>query len=981
MKNLKRALSFALASVMLVGMMVVGAGAASFNDAEDIQHTEAVNSMVALGLIGGRPNGDFDPTATITRAEMAKLVCVAMNGGRDPQLDGECQFEDVKAVNHWASGYIQYCVNMGYANGRSATVFDPDAPITAQEAAKMMLNAIGYNTEFEGFTGAGWGNRVDSVANNKALYKDVMLLTTNKLSRDDAAQIVWNALDANMVKYDYLITTVNGQIQTKAVAEDKVPTIDILRERFDIQNDEGYLTKVTYNSAKKEYNYTVTVARATSATATDLVISSTQDFTGLYGDKVKVLWKPQSNGSNEKTLYGIYSISGDVITTLKGDISGTDSGAAESFKTGGVKYTLGQTYNSTVAYIGTDTTNAANQTTLGALSATNAATFKFIDENSDGDYDYAVATLTTVGKVTYVGTSTATVGGASYDLKDDVSEYYNGMAKDDFAVITPDPFTDTVSIAKADVITGKITAVKDTSTVQVDGEWYKKDTSCSALGAANIGSTYKLAVVGGYYYNAAITNEAGVSDDVLYISAADEVESTLGTNTIKAKAWFTDGSSKVITVSKIEDTKLTGTDANDRAALADDTLPNYTGNYTGNKLAVGAMYRYSKNSDGNYTLYYLAATNDVTKAGYKYYEQNNSGSTGFDASEDKIAVQGGSNFTIADDAVIFVQTSKAGKRDVKVVSGKAIKTWNANVDVFGAAQVLASDVNGFKTVRVATVVSSTLTAISGTATLNYGYVTADTYLTTNSDDDKVVRVTVWTKDGEQTVDVRTIGVGGTDVSNSTALNDTTGLKKGCFIAYELDTDGNAVKARPFGLQAAVTGMTEDGKIVALSDDGTRASANDYKVDSDTIYVYINSADKKGIEGGSLQQASETAIEDLYVPNVVVANDVDVALAAGDTLKVVFVDAANNMKGSDVELDTVDAVITAASISNKTATVASGKTVTQVLTATSTVFDNVLGAQVLNTAGAVQTGGTTVTTNMVLRLVGTNGSVANLTITV
>ena len=42
MRNLKRALSLALASVMLMGMMVVGSSAASYPDVDDQDHVEAI---------------------------------------------------------------------------------------------------------------------------------------------------------------------------------------------------------------------------------------------------------------------------------------------------------------------------------------------------------------------------------------------------------------------------------------------------------------------------------------------------------------------------------------------------------------------------------------------------------------------------------------------------------------------------------------------------------------------------------------------------------------------------------------------------------------------------------------------------------------------------------------------------------------------------------------------------------------------------
>ena len=54
MRNLKRALSLALAAIMLVGMMVVSASAASYNnitDKDEIVNKDAVSMLVSLGII------------------------------------------------------------------------------------------------------------------------------------------------------------------------------------------------------------------------------------------------------------------------------------------------------------------------------------------------------------------------------------------------------------------------------------------------------------------------------------------------------------------------------------------------------------------------------------------------------------------------------------------------------------------------------------------------------------------------------------------------------------------------------------------------------------------------------------------------------------------------------------------------------------------------------------------------------------------
>ena len=66
MRNLKRALSLTLASVMLLGMMVVGAGAAGFPDvADDNDNVEAIEVLQAIEVMVG--NAD---TGKIGRAHV-----------------------------------------------------------------------------------------------------------------------------------------------------------------------------------------------------------------------------------------------------------------------------------------------------------------------------------------------------------------------------------------------------------------------------------------------------------------------------------------------------------------------------------------------------------------------------------------------------------------------------------------------------------------------------------------------------------------------------------------------------------------------------------------------------------------------------------------------------------------------------------------------------------------------------------------------
>ena len=173
MRNLKRVLGLALAAVMVMSMMVVGASAASyddFSDKDEIVNKEAVQMLVELGVINGKDDGSYDPTGIITRGEMAKIICVVLNKGQDPNLGTVASYSYTDTVNHWAAGYIEYCTQLGIVAGDGTGNFNPNATVTGSEAAKMLLVAAGYDASIEGFTGANWTVATNVRANQVGLY-------------------------------------------------------------------------------------------------------------------------------------------------------------------------------------------------------------------------------------------------------------------------------------------------------------------------------------------------------------------------------------------------------------------------------------------------------------------------------------------------------------------------------------------------------------------------------------------------------------------------------------------------------------------------------------------------------------------------------------------------------------------------------------------------------------------------------------------
>ena len=216
MSNLKKVLSVGLASTMVMGMVATSAAAATydkFSDKEDIVNKEAVSMVTELGIIAGLTDGSYAPKQNIDRASFARLVCVALNGGKEPNL-GNLKTTFTDTQGNWAEKYIAYCVQQGIIAGKGNNTFAPAANVTGSEAAKMLLVALGYNATYEKIGGATWQVTTDVLANKAGLYKDLEgMNTSDPLTRDNAAQMIYNTLNATMVKYEMVPgISANGQV-------------------------------------------------------------------------------------------------------------------------------------------------------------------------------------------------------------------------------------------------------------------------------------------------------------------------------------------------------------------------------------------------------------------------------------------------------------------------------------------------------------------------------------------------------------------------------------------------------------------------------------------------------------------------------------------------------------------------------------------------------------------------------------------------
>lgn len=198
MRNLKKIIALVAVFAMLVSTV---AFATTFSDVkDDDNYAEAIEMLSNLGILTGDDQDgdgvmDFRPNDTITRAEVAAIVCRVQNLNNLAQTG--TQFTDVTS-SHWASGYVAQAAGKGIINGNGDGTFAPEANVKFQDVVKMFVRTIGY----EPYVNANGGYPAgDLAAANRYGVLDGVINSGNEAeaTRGQVAQIAFNALDTPLM--------------------------------------------------------------------------------------------------------------------------------------------------------------------------------------------------------------------------------------------------------------------------------------------------------------------------------------------------------------------------------------------------------------------------------------------------------------------------------------------------------------------------------------------------------------------------------------------------------------------------------------------------------------------------------------------------------------------------------------------------------------------------------------------------------------
>ncbi len=277
---MKKLLALVLALVMSLSLVTISN--AAFKDADKIDYKEAVDVMNAVGVFIGDEKGNFNAKENLTREQAAKIIAYLELGDKAADtLVGGATFTDV-ASTRWSAGFVDYCAKAGVVAGYDGK-FDPAGQLTALQFGKMLLVELGYDAKAAGMVGADWAINTSKLMAKAKLMDGIDGSVNQVLTREKAAQMCLNALEAPTVEYTTKGSSisVNGAEINLGASEPSYVTNTIAKEQTisseKLTNNGGYtieLGEKLYKNLKK--------------------ISTTDDF---GRPATKWTWKSESVGT------------------------------------------------------------------------------------------------------------------------------------------------------------------------------------------------------------------------------------------------------------------------------------------------------------------------------------------------------------------------------------------------------------------------------------------------------------------------------------------------------------------------------------------------------------------------------------------------------------------------------------------------------------------------------------------------------------
>ena len=791
MRTMNKIVALSLVLAMALSMM---AGAA-FKDQSDINANlvDDINLLVALNVFSAEGTGEgyFDPNGTITRSMAAKMMYVLKNKGVDNKATTWVDmniFKDVEA-GAWYEGYVNFCASTGIMVG-DGEYFNPNGKITGTEFAKMLLVLIGYKPDIEGYTGAKWAENTIADAEAAGFFVDYELPVKGVATRQFAAKLIVNAINATKVKYSDNVATeqyvvyANGQNQTVShpvtfANQDlglvKTTGVLVATPNYGLVANGG----TPYMNENGKNNLS---AIDVNDAAYDMLADATFKFDAnpeYLGQEVTVLSKGalDNNGSENVTIYGV-SLTGKsgVYNSIAADmkLDATNS----KITIDGKKFA----YNTPVT-VYTACVAANSNVNIQSLYVEKAITeYTVIDINGDATKLIALtsgvkyATVEDIkvsnnmikfndDSVTAGATFTDLAGGTTDAAKEAFAKYtlVGDIAKGDVVAIEKDYTSgkDMTKVTEIDAIYAPITKVTTDKAVINGIELNRAVGFKTAFPTTTNSESKNYYAVGNYLiHNAAVTETAKVPTDVALVLAVNN-----GSNDVfegskaKVQVLLADGTTAIYEYAAKADVPTNWLYIHDGYTVETANTMAVKGTDTANKQIVPetVIYEY-KLIDGKIVLKEIA-TQDSVKS---YVDTVAAESFEFNKDTDVVTATAGLaghgpvTYRTTEDYFFFVKAKASSTASSKWT---VVKASEMPISVAAAQTVNTADVPYIVTVESGKLptfhyaaINLGNTVLEGTSTdVVYGYV-KDAYQTLNSENKEEVYVVMVMAPGAEPVE-------------------------------------------------------------------------------------------------------------------------------------------------------------------------------------------------------------------------------------
>ncbi|MGI6205783.1 MAG: S-layer homology domain-containing protein [Anaerovoracaceae bacterium] len=483
---MKKVLAFVLSVAMVICLMPAMAfaadttdtttettGLSQFTDADSITNKEAVSVLVGLGVINGMGDGTFAPQGDVTRAQVATLISILVRSGDSSSLSAPSSdpFTDV-AKDNWAAPYVAYGVSQGYINGRGDGTFDPDGNVTTAELATILEQILGYSTSDVAYE---WPENAMAFATEAGLLEDISKSANENLDREEAAQMIFNALKATDV-VKATVTGDNGDTSYYPVTNSS--SLSYTGDDTDITEQlvEKLFPKVTYKADSTDAFGRESVAWKNGRTQISDEVIEEPDYTYTSKQTTKAL---------NSDLDG-YTVDAEVL------VNGSTSTAADS-----ISDIAALTGNGVLVELYTN----EKDTEINKVIVAEYLPFE------------VTAVKSSQISLTYTSADGTTTQNLTVTSDDDIYDTIKAAAKGDVVLVavSPEDDTDVLDAYFATSVSGVVS--KSTSTaVTVDGTDYSKAAILTAA-ASNLsaGTDEKVIYLDKYGY---VVDAQGVEADV-----------------------------------------------------------------------------------------------------------------------------------------------------------------------------------------------------------------------------------------------------------------------------------------------------------------------------------------------------------------------------------------------------------------------------------------------------------------------------------